>query len=264
MAGEPRGIQAIEVGGSILSVLIGTGKPMMLRDIAVAANIAPAQCHAYLTSYRNIGLIEQDPQSGLYRFGPLAMHLAMGRMRSFPVLSAARQALRTLSEELAKVAMLVAWSPSGPTVVDFQNGSAPLTMNLKQGTLFSVTGTASGLSFAAFDRSAEVEAMVAREQSGISDRKFLGHVAQLSRFRQAVEDARKHGYAAVEGTPIPGVNAISAPIYDKNGQMILTITLFGRSENTNTAPGAPIVKALLATTSELSQLESEWVSESRV
>ena len=264
MAGEPRGIQAIEVGGGILSVLIGAGKPMMLRDIAAAANIAPAQCHAYLTSYRNIGLIEQDPQSGLYRFGPLAMHLAMGRMRSFPVLDAARQALRTLSEERAKVAMLVAWSPSGPAVIDFQNGSAPLTMNLKQGTLFSVTGTASGLSFAAFGWNAEVEAMVAREQSGISDRKFLGHVAQISRFRQAVEDARKHGYAAVEGTPIPGVNAISAPIYDRSGQMILTITLFGRSEGTDTTPGASIVKALLAATSQLSRLKSEWVSESSV
>ena len=72
-----RGIQSIEVGGQVLLALVHHGRPMALKDLAGAAGMAPAKAHPYLVSYARIGLIGQDPQTGLYFLGPLALQLGL-------------------------------------------------------------------------------------------------------------------------------------------------------------------------------------------
>jgi DNA-binding IclR family transcriptional regulator len=150
MVRDARGIQSIEVGGRILTALLDANAPMMLKDLASSAGLAPAQCHGYLTSYKNIGLVEQDAQTGYYRLGHFALRLGIGRIRSVPVLNAASKAINNLSEDLGFMVLMVVWGPHGPTVVQVSEGTSALTLNIRQGTLFSVTGTASGRVFGAF------------------------------------------------------------------------------------------------------------------
>ena len=72
MAKKSRGIQSIEVGGELLRALARSGEPMMLRDLAREAGMAPAKAHPYLASFSRIGLIEQDETNGRYEIGALA------------------------------------------------------------------------------------------------------------------------------------------------------------------------------------------------
>ena len=69
-AGERRGIQSIEVGGSLLSALVREGKPMMLKDLAREAGMPVAKAHPYLVSFGKLGLVEQDALTGRYGLGP--------------------------------------------------------------------------------------------------------------------------------------------------------------------------------------------------
>ena len=72
-----RGIQSVEVGGQLLVALVESGKPMMLREVATLAEMAPAKAHPYLVSFMRLGLVEQDRASGRYELGPLALfHVA--------------------------------------------------------------------------------------------------------------------------------------------------------------------------------------------
>ncbi|MDD9733827.1 hypothetical protein PVW46_28315 [Mameliella sp. AT18] len=57
-------------------------EPMMLKYLAQVAGFAPAQAHAYLVSYRKIGLIEQDEETGHYRLGRYALDLGVTRQRA--------------------------------------------------------------------------------------------------------------------------------------------------------------------------------------
>ncbi len=66
MSKSARGIQSIEVSGRIMQALLDAGEPMMLKDMAQAADLKPAQCHAYIASLKKIGLVHQDSSSGLY------------------------------------------------------------------------------------------------------------------------------------------------------------------------------------------------------
>ena len=76
-----RGIGSIEVGGRILQILADAAQPVMLRDLAEAAKIAPGQAHAYLVSLRKLDLVEQETGTGRYQLGPFALHLGLARLR---------------------------------------------------------------------------------------------------------------------------------------------------------------------------------------
>ena len=87
MGVESRGVQSVEVGGRLLEVLVQEAAPMMLRDLAARANLAAAQAHVYLTSFKKLGFVEQDRSSGHYRIGPFAMRLAMARLHSAMIMA---------------------------------------------------------------------------------------------------------------------------------------------------------------------------------
>lgn len=252
MARDARGIQSIEVGGRILTALMKASSPMMLKDLALAANLAPAQCHGYLTSYKNIGLVEQDGQSGFYRLGHFALRLGLGRIRGVPLLNAASRAILTLSEELGFMTLLVVWGPHGPTIVQVNEGNSPLTLNIRQGTLFSVTGTASGRVFSAFSRPDGIERLIELELNGQVRSRSVGNIPARETYDLAVNKARLCGYAETVGAPIPGINAVSAPVFDRNSKLELVITLIGRSEDMPVGDKSDAVTRLLSVTSTLS------------
>jgi DNA-binding IclR family transcriptional regulator len=58
VASDRQGIQSIEVGFRLLSVLAATNRPMMLRDIAKGASMPAAKAHRYMVSFLRIGIVE--------------------------------------------------------------------------------------------------------------------------------------------------------------------------------------------------------------
>ncbi|MBO9112644.1 MULTISPECIES: helix-turn-helix domain-containing protein [Rhizobium/Agrobacterium group] len=253
MARDARGIQSIEVGGRILSALMHASGPMMLRDLASAANLAPAQCHGYLTSFKNIGLVEQDSRSGFYQLGHFALRLGIGRIRGVELLNSASQAIYALSEELGFMALMVVWGPHGPTIVQVSEGTSPLTLNIRQGTLFSVTGTASGIVFGAYGNHEGMERIIHSEINGQSRSHSFGKIPPRRTYDSAVKKARDLGYAETVGAPIPGISAVSAPVFNRQSKLELVITLIGRTEDMPVDEQSVAVQKLLSVTSTLSE-----------
>src|SRR3954447_16737748 len=94
-----RGVQSVEVGGRILVAMVQAGRPLMLRDLAGGADVTPAQAHAYLVSFRKLGLVEQDTATGRYQLGPFALQLGLARMRISNPLRLAGDAAAALAAE---------------------------------------------------------------------------------------------------------------------------------------------------------------------
>lgn len=245
-----RGIQSIEVSGRILRALVNTCNPMMLKDLAHASDLAPAQCHAYLTSLRHVGLVHQDPTTGLYRAGSLALKLGIGWMKSTPLAAAAIRDLKTLTDEFGVMSLLAVWGPSGPTVIHLNAGVTQTALNIRQGTLFSVTGTATGRIFAAFGTAPEIENQITTELDKSSRRKGIGSIMAREDFERERDATRTRGYATAEGTTIPGLNTVSAPIY--GGDMLFVASLISPTYELSVQHDAPAVRRLLSVTETLS------------
>lgn len=248
-----RGIQSIEVGGRILRALAESGEPMMLKDLAQAADLAPAQCHAYLTSLRKVGLAHRDPGSGNYRMGPFAMRLGIGWLRMSPLTSAAIPALRALTDRLGVLSLAVIWGTGGPTIVHIDEGTARMALNLRQGTLYSVTGTASGRVFAAFGDDPEIGARVAEELRGAGRRQSLGQRLSRADFEAEMAETRRLGYSTARGAPIPGVNAVSAPVYGADGRLGLVASLVGPEGTLPVDEASDAVRRLLDTAAAIAR-----------
>ncbi|MCB1397689.1 MAG: IclR family transcriptional regulator [Rhodobacter sp.] len=263
MAGGARGIQSIEISGRILKALVEAAAPMMLKDLAQAADLAPAQCHAYLTSLRHVGLVHQEPHSGLYSMGPFAMRLGIGWLQSSPLAAAAIRATRALTEELGIMSLLAVWGEHGPAIVHINTGVAPLALNLRQGTLYSVTGTATGRVFAAFDERPEVTRQIARDLGDDGESRALGSHVTREGFEMQVARARQCGYATAEGAPIPDVNAVSVPVYDPAGGFALAVSLIGRAAELPVDAGSAAARALLDTSTAITRAVASGVAQAR-
>jgi DNA-binding IclR family transcriptional regulator len=228
---KARGIQSIEIGARLLVALVAAGQALSLRDLAGAAGLAPAQAHAYLTSFRRIDLVEQDPASGKYSLGSLCMRLGMARMRSHDRLRAASEAAISLSKRLGLMACVVVWGPQAPTVVQVQEGAHQLNLNIHEGTLFSVAGTASGRIFGALSNSEAVSRRIEDEINGAVSNQGVGSPRTRQELESDLAAVRKQGFSIALGKPVPGINAVSAPIYDARNQLLAALTLIGSEEN---------------------------------
>lgn len=249
---EGRGVQSIEVGGRLLAVMASAGRPLMLKDIAAGAKVTPAQAHAYLVSFRKLDLVEQANGSGLYQLGAFALQLGLARMRSVDALRMTSHAVADLAIELGLMLTVTVWGTFGPTIVQVQEAVDQVHVNLRAGAVYAIRSTATGRVFAAFLPQAVITAHIDTEQREGSESQRIGNPIGAAGFEKEAEQTKKLGYATANGSPVPGINAISAPVFDHTGQMQLAITLIGPARVVDIRRGSPQVKRLLAFTTGLS------------
>lgn len=252
MSQRARGIQSVQVSGRILRSLTEANGPMMLKELASAADLVPAQCHAYLTSLRNVGLVHQDHMTGHYRTGPFAMHLGVGWLKSSPLASTAVRELKTLTDELELISLIAVWGNFGPTIAAVNTSVSLPSLNIRQGTIYSVTGTATGHVFAAFGNFPTLKAQINASFDRSSTTRGIGSYLTRDDLDEALRKTRARGYAIAANAPIPGISAAAAPIFDEQGALKFVATVIGRSEDTSVTDDSIVVKRLLSLTKKLS------------
>jgi DNA-binding IclR family transcriptional regulator len=253
MAKESRGIQSIEVGGELLQALVRNGEPMMLRDLAREAGMSPAKAHPYLASFSRIGLIEQDPSTGRYEFGALALELGIVTLRRLSAVRVATPAIMALAGTIDHAVSLAIWGTHGPTVVRMEEPSHPVHIAMRVGSTVSLLETATGRIFAAFMPSATINSALTEDLDRLSigydpNRKIKGPAID-----KILADIRTRGLARAVGEPLRGVNAFSAPVYDHSGAVVLAVTAMGAVGTFDVNWNSPIASALLDCTNAISR-----------
>jgi DNA-binding IclR family transcriptional regulator len=235
-----RGIQSVEVGGRLLLALAHEGRPMALKDLALAAGMAPPKAHPYLVSFGKLGLIAQDEASGRYGLGPLAMQLGLiSLQQSEPVRLASAQ-LPGLAALVGQTVGLAVWGNRGATIVRTEEGPLPVHVSMRHGTVMSLRGTASGRLFAAWLPRARI---LAAEPQECFD----------AAFERELDALRGAGIAHAVDAAVPGVSALAAPVFDAAGTMVLSLTAVGPGASFDVAPHGAPARALKACAAELSR-----------
>src|SRR5688500_537284 len=101
----------------VLKVLIESRRALHLREIAVAAEMAPSNVYRYLVSFVEAGMVSQDPATAQYDIGPLAVELGLAALRRVDSIEAGVEALSCLVSELELDGHLCVFGSAGPTVV---------------------------------------------------------------------------------------------------------------------------------------------------
>jgi DNA-binding IclR family transcriptional regulator len=247
-----RGVQSIEIGGRILTVLLHARLPMMLRDLAGEAGLTPGQAHAYLVSLRKLELVEQDSATGRYQLGPFALHLGLARQRATDAVRLATAAAAALSEKTGLMTVVTVWGTGGATVVYVEEGANQIVINVRPGIVYSIVSTATGRVFAAFLPSKVVEPALARELQNQDLIQQAGGPVDPRVLQADFAAIRQRGFGATVDRPIPGLTAIAAPVFDFTSRMQLALTLVGPSQAMDTGEGSALVGELLDVTNTIS------------
>ncbi len=251
-AKDPRGIQSVEVGIGILFAFLSEPEPLKLRDIADKTGVSPAQAHTYLVSFKRLGLVIQDEDSGRYRLGPLALDLALARMQTFDPLQSAEGFAELLRDQTGLTASLSVMGAFGPTVVLMRDGAEQVYINTRVGTVYSLTGTATGMAFAAHLTEDEVRQTIALEEAEPKAWRRVGRVRRWEAVAEDLARVREKGFATISPNPAAGIAAIASPILDHAGQVRMVMTMIGTETNPALKIGSAACEALLTITGRMS------------
>lgn len=225
---DRRGIQSIEVGGTLLQALVRHGAPMMLKDLARAAGMPPAKAHPYLVSFGKLGLIEQDPVTGRYGLGRFSLQMGLTALHGLDPLKEATPEIARLADEVDLNIAIAVWGNHGPTIVRIEECSKQIHVNMRPGTVMTpLMLSATGRVFATFLPARVIDPLVEEELARYTA--SPQPALRLSRryVDEIIAEVREHGLARAVSNPIPGINAFSAPVFDSSGNIALAITAMG-------------------------------------
>jgi DNA-binding IclR family transcriptional regulator len=217
--GRPqRGVQSVEVAGSLLKGLVTLGRPSPLKELALASGLAPAKAHPYLVSLGKVGLIEQDASSGHYGLGPLALELGLIGLQQVDPLRLCTARLPELAHKLGLTMALSIWSPRGPTVVRVEEAPTAVHATVRHGTVMNMRDTASGLLFAAHRQDPQLQALLDTQDAGPWG---------PSQWAQALSEVKAMGLAGSHHAAESGIEALAAPVFNGQGELCVALTALG-------------------------------------
>ncbi|SAI69672.1 transcriptional regulator [Bordetella ansorpii] len=251
-----RSIQSVEVGFPLLAALVDAARPLTLRDLATAAGMTSAKAHPYLVSFTRVGLVQQDAATGQYELGPFALQMGLVSLQRLDPVRVALPELALLQAEIGHTLGVAVLGSHGPTMIHIAEASYPVHVNMRKGTVMSMLHTATGLVFAAWLPPKVAEHYIAREEGDaaviatLAGARKTGPVEHLDTL---LADVRVHGMARALGNPLPGVDALSVPVFDHTGAIVLALTALGPNGLFDTAWNGAIARPLQACAQEISR-----------
>ena len=157
--------------------------------------------------------------------------LGSGNVATLNAVQLARPCLEELNRETDKTVGLGVWGNLGPTLIWWVEARQPLDVRLRCGMVLPLLGSATGKVFAAFSApqltarylDAEIAAVQHIPDAPFNTRAAVEEHLALVRERRlgAIDDAIMTDINDL------GVNAVSAPVFDASGSIVLALTMMG-------------------------------------
>jgi DNA-binding IclR family transcriptional regulator len=200
-------VQSAEVGTDILRALADLTPSTSLKHLSDHLSMPPAKVHRYLQALIASGFAEQDPATSHYALGREALYVGLAAIRRLDVVKVAAPALVRLRDDLEQTCFLAIWGSNGPTVVLVEPARGMVTLVTQVGAVLPLENSSTGRVFAAFHSDVQQPDIDAR----------------------VLERVRSDGLCAVHGQLMPGVNALSAPLFSLGRKLAGVITVVGSS-----------------------------------
>lgn len=227
MEKKKNGIQSIDVGFSILSVLVNSSTPLALKTISAKSGLSPSKIHSYLTSFINLGVVEQHVSTGFYSLGPTCLKLGLGYMDQVNILTASQPIMLDLAQDVGQTVFLGVWGNRGATIVNRVDGPYSHTIfDLRIGSVLPLLTSALGKNFAAHYPKSFIEPFIVEELERQGS--FSGRLASLSEVYDMLDTVRANGISTSRGQLLSDFTSLSVPIFDFSNMIYAGLTVMGK------------------------------------
>jgi DNA-binding IclR family transcriptional regulator len=249
--GLTRGNSTILIGAGLLNVVAQFNGPATLTSIAQAAHMSPSRTYRYLRGLCDSGLLEQNEPSGLYDLGPQILNLGLKAIGRLDPVRQTIAVLPQLTNATGLVSVISVWGSHGPTAIRCEHGNLAAPIRIREGITLSLFKTSAGKVFLTYLPEEETAVILAREIA--TPDPDLAAMASERGLALIKKEVRRTGLAHSLGTQNPMYASLSAPVFDRDGRLQLTISLIGVQGTFDIAfDGAPAA-TLRATAADLSR-----------
>lgn len=236
---------------SILKSLARLGGSASLTAIATDVQENTAKVHRYLMSLAQEGLVAQNPATQHYQLGRESIAIGLAALRQCDPVRMGEGALARLREALKLTCFIAVMGNVGPTVLRIEEPSLPVTVNIRPGSVLPLLWSASGQVFLAFSMDAALQLQAQAELASATPAQCAWLSAQ-DPVAQLCQRVRSQGCAVVHDTLVPGISAVSAPIFDARGHVCAALTALGASSGFDARPEGHVCPRVRAQAAEVS------------
>lgn len=243
------GVQALETGLTVLEAFTLASGPLRLSDIANLADMHPAKAHRYLVSFIRKNYVVQDA-NGRYQLGPNSIRVGLSCLAQMDRSRLITESLDNLSVDVNETVAAAVWSTTGPMILSWRPARRPIAVNLQTGAVLPLLSSAVGQVFMAYGVPKLVEPLVQKEAICLGEGKELPTAGE--RMSNAKQQMRALGVGMATGSHIAGINAISAPVFNHEGQLVAALAIIGLEQTFDAQDMRVAAETLRRTTAGLS------------
>jgi DNA-binding IclR family transcriptional regulator len=198
---------------------------MRLTEICRQVGIHKSKGHSILSTLRQFGMVERDPQSKTYSLGPSLIFLSRHVLDNLHYPEIVGPFLDSLAKETNGTALFGLIDGDHLLVVGEREGNQNIGFSIRPGHRFHITLGAHGKAIVAFMPEADRERVLSKKRvyfHGLDISRL-----NMKRLRDELAKCRRLGYARDMGEVTAGVHFVSAPVFGVQEKVIGCIILVG-------------------------------------
>lgn len=233
-------VRSAEVGTDILKALAQLSPSTSLSRLAEHVDMPASKVHRYLQALIASGFAEQNPATNHYALGREALRVGLAALGAMDVLKVGALPLSQLRDEINESCFIAVWGNQGATVVSIEPAVRAVTVVTQIGSVLPLLSSSTGLVFAAY--------LPERETVELRDAELAQSGQTAEHYAPLLAGIRERGLHHVHGLLMPGVDALSAPIFNAMGQVAAVMTVVGPTSIFHADEQGPAAGRLLAAT----------------
>jgi DNA-binding IclR family transcriptional regulator len=217
-------VQSVDRALLVLEILAKLGQAGV-TEIAAELGVHKSTVSRLITVLESRGYVEQVSGRGKYRLGFSIARLARASSGHLDLVKLSQDVCDSLAAEVGETTNLAILDADRIINIVEAIGPAEITLRTWVGQSCSAHATSSGKVLLAGLDSADVRARLASVLESFT----ANTVVKIADLQRELATARERGWACVAEELEVGLNAVAAPVYDANAQVIAALSVSGPS-----------------------------------
>lgn len=210
-------------GFAILGLFSQDRTEITAATVTSELSMNTATAHRFLTTLVEAGVLT-SLRRGQYCLGHRMQELGKIAEKSLGLEALVQPVIDRVSGDLNESVMACRLGDAGPICLAVSPSARSISVNIKVGTVLPLHASAQGKLWLAFldpkDRNARLSRMTLTAYSDHTNTDLSALLAELAMIQ-------KQGFALNKGENETDIGAVSVPVFDKRGQMIVSLSVFG-------------------------------------